>query len=262
MTVALPGSEGLFSHMQEALVRGLQTGNRVRLSRHNRAELDDWLWIARSLQQRPTSIAEVVRKPAAYGGDCDAAKAGMGGVIFDLRRDRRPILWRSPFPADVQQRLVSWSNPAGDVTNSDLELAGVLAQHDVAAQHYDVRHATIATRNDNSSAVSWSLKGSVSRDSIAAYLLRLFALHRRAFRYSTTIQHLAGDLNRMADDCSRLWHLTDSQLVAYFNSTYPQKHSWRLCHLRPEMNLALTSALRRKRSSVESWASDPTLTGA
>ena len=259
MTVALPGSEGLFSHMQEALVRALKNG-RVHLTRHNQAELADWLWLAKSLQDRPTSIAEVVRKPAAIGGDCDAAKAGMGGVLFDLRRDRRPILWRAPFPSDIQQRLVSWDNPTGDITNSDLELAGVLAQHDVAAQCFDVRHTTVATRNDNSSAVSWSLRGSVSRDGIVAYLLRLFSLHRRAFRYSTSIEHLAGDLNRMADDCSRLWNLTDKQLIDYFNTTYPQERSWKLCQLRPEMNSALISALRRQRSSPEWLPSAPTPT--
>ena len=204
MTVALPGSEGLFSHMQASLVRAMKSG-RVHITKHNQAELLDWQWLADELQRRPTSIAEVVQKPAAFGGDCDAAKAGMGG--------------------------------------------------DVAAQQFDVRHTTVATRNDNSSAVSWSLRSSTSRDDIAAYLLRLFSLHRRAFRYSTSIEHLAGDLNRMADDCSRLWNLTDSQLVAYFNKHYPQKRSWRLCHLRPEMNSALISALHRKRCSPELWHS-------
>ena len=172
---------------------GTATG-RVHITKHNQAELLDWQWLADELQRRPTSIAEVVQKPAAFGGDCDAAKAGMGGVIFDLRNNRRPILWRQRFPKDIQQRLISWNNPTGDVTNSDLELVGVLAQHDVAAQQFDVRHTTVATRNDNSSAVSWSLRSSTSRDDIAAYLLRLFSLHRRAFRYSTSIEHLAGDL--------------------------------------------------------------------
>ena len=27
----------------------------------------------------------------------------------------------------------------------------------------------------------------------------------------------------MTDDCSRLWHLSDSQLISYFNINYPQK---------------------------------------
>jgi hypothetical protein len=29
----------------------------------------------------------------------------------------------------------------------------------------------------------------------------------------------------MADDCSRLWHLTDWYLLLYFDETYPQTDS-------------------------------------
>ena len=256
MTVALPGAEGLFSMMQAALVKAGR--NRVRLNRHVHAELDDWAYVSASLAQRPTSIAEVVMKPPSYGGDCDAAKAGMGGVAFNLRRPHsRPVLWRSPFPAHIQARVVSYDNPTGDITNSDLELAGAIGQHDIVAQQWDVRHTTIATRNDNSPTVGWTLRGSVSRDAPVAYLLRLFALHRRVYRYTTAIEHLSGDLNRMADDCSRLWHLTDSNFLAYFNTTYPQRKPWRMCNLRPEMNSALISALRSRRSLPESWLNEP-----
>ena len=174
-------------------------------SRLEKAELSDWAWLAESLCHRPTSIAEVVHKQPAFGGDCDAAKPGMGGVVFNLRSSTAaPILWRFPFPDHIQRRVVSFDNPKGDINNSQLELAGAIAQHDVAAQTWDVRHCTIATRNDNSAAVAWSLKGSVSRNDPVAYLLRLFSLHRREFRYSTTIAHLSGDLNRMADDCHGL----------------------------------------------------------
>ena len=254
MTVALPGSEGLFSNMQSALTKALQSGSRVRIGRHEKAELSDWAWLADSLCTRPTSIAEVVHKQPAFGGDCDAAKPGMGGVLFNLRSPTAaPILWRHPFPDHVQRRVVSFDNPGGDINNSQLELAGALAQHDIAAQAWDVRHCTIATRNDNSATVAWSLKGSVSRNDPVAYLLRLFSLHRREFRYTTTIAHLAGDLNRMADDCSRLWHLTDSQLLTYFNSKYPQRKPWRMCRLRSAMSSAVISALSSKRSSPGSW---------
>ena len=163
-------------------------------------------------------------------------------------------MWRHPFPSQVQRRVVSFDNPSGDLNNSHLELAGAVAQNDVVAQAWDVRHCAVATRNDNSAAVAWSLRGSISRNDPVAYLLRLFSLHRRAFRYSVNIAHLAGDLNKMADDCSRLWHLTDRQLVSYFNSRYPQRTSWRLHHLRPEMSSALISALSSRRSCPASWS--------
>ena len=257
MTVALPGSAGLFTHMQAALVRA-GSGHRVRLTKPVHDELDDWAWIVGTLGNRPTSIAEVVKKHPSYGGDCDAAKAGMGGVCFNLRHpEAAPVLWRAPFPSDIQARVVSFDNPTGDITNSDLELAGVIAQNDVMSQLWDVRHTTIGTRTDNSPAVGWTLRGSISRDGPVAYLLRLFALHRRAYRYTCAIEHLPGVQNRMADDCSRLWYLTNPQLLQYFNTHYPQARPWRMYRLRQEMHSSLISALRSKRSSPASWLNVP-----
>jgi hypothetical protein len=56
----------------------------------------------------------------------------------------------------------------------------------------------------------------------------------------------------MADDLSRRWDLSDSQLLTYFDLTYPQAIPWKLCHLRQEMNLATTLALSKKRCNPAS----------
>jgi hypothetical protein len=47
---------------------------------------------------------------------------------------------------------------------------------------------------------------------------------------------IQGSANAMADDCLRLWHLNDSQLLDYFNARYPQRNTWKLCHMRPSEN--------------------------
>jgi hypothetical protein len=52
-------------------------------------------------------------------GTTNAAKADMGGVWF-IKDDA--IILRVPFPAKVQQKLVSFENLQGMVTNLDLEL--------------------------------------------------------------------------------------------------------------------------------------------
>ena len=57
----------------------------------------------------------------------------------------------------------------------------------------------------------------------------------------------------MADDCSHLWHLSDSQLLAYFNRNYPQTIPWKLVTLQSKMNSALTSALQRQRPLLQSF---------
>ena len=175
-----------------------------------------------------------------------------------------PVLWRQPFPLSIQQRLVSFSNPTGDITNSDLELAGAVAHQDILVQGFDVRETTTATLSDNTPTVYWSRKGSTTTTKAPAYLLRLASLHQRFHRYNPEISHIPGVVNKMADDCSRLWHLSDSQLLAYFNRTYPQALSWSMCHLNPVMNSALTSALSATPSKPESFLvapPQPTLPG-
>ena len=57
----------------------------------------------------------------------------------------------------------------------------------------------------------------------------------------------------MADNCSCLWHLSDSQLLAYFNHNYLQTIPWKLVTLQSEMNSALTSALQRQRPLPQSF---------
>jgi len=167
-----------------------------------------------------------------------------------LLRDGRPILWRLPFPDDIVTALVSDSNPDGIINNSELELAGIVATNDVLARESDVREATTATGTDNLPALSWSTKGAVSAKGPAAYLLRHQAMHQRVFRYQSRPFYVPGESNGMADDCSRLWHLSDSELVSYFNATYPQPKPWRLCHLEPGTASALFSALRCKRQPL------------
>jgi hypothetical protein len=55
----------------------------------------------------------------------------------------------------------------------------------------------------------------------------------------------------MADDCSRLWHLSDSQLLAYFNCKYPQPQPWQLVHLRSGMHSTLMKALQQQRPTPQ-----------
>ena len=131
----------------------------------------------------------------------DAAKPGMGGVLF--APGHPPTLWQAAFPADIRQCIVSVENPSGDLTNSDLEQAGVLAHADVAAHMYDLHELTLATLNDNMAAVARNRKGAIMLDRAAAYLCRLSSLHHRHHRYYHEVSHIAGMANEMADILSR-----------------------------------------------------------
>ena len=264
MALALPGSPGCFSLLQTLLKPNQQ---RLKITEAVRHQLLDFLWLAESVSERPTHLGEVVPTPPSYFGAMDAAKAGMGGVWFPpgppqplevqyppTERLQRPTLWRSRFPPDIQRQLVSEKNPHGTITNSDLELAGAIAHDDVLATSVPrIAHISTCSFSDNVPAVSWKSKGSTTTTGPAAYLLQIAALHRRHHRYKNELHYLPGPINRMADDCSRLWNLSDHELLTYFNFTYPQSTSWQMRHLSPKMLSALTSALLRKRSQPESY---------
>ena len=143
--------------------------------------------------------------------------------------------------------LVLFSNPRGSINNSELELAGHIAHNDILARERDLTERTTATGTDNTASHGWSTKGAASSAGPSAYLLRLQAMHQRVFRYQQRTFYLPGDANGMADDCSRLWHLSDEELVSYFDAHYPQPQPWRLCHLNSATASAIHSALRCER---------------
>ena len=201
MVLALPGSRGLFSVLQHAFKSG-QRHLRVTLAMHD--FLDDFRWVVRSLHARPTRVYELFPSSPAVIGATDASGYGMGGVFFVPLDDDEynSYVWRADFPSDVQSQLVTYENPSGIITNSDLEMAATVGHHDVVAHTVGVAEATIGTLHDNAAAMFWNRKGSASMEEPAAYLLRLQALHARQYRYMPTHDFIPGDLNVMGDDAS------------------------------------------------------------
>ena len=257
VSIGIPGSRGLFSLLQEGLRH--TDRHRIRITPEMRDQLDDFEHLAATVQSRPTELAEIVPDHPIALGPHDASGTGMGGAWLPATTDSNlsPIIWRAKFPTHIQERLVSYSNPHGDITNSDLEMAGLLAQQDILAQQVNCRGRTMLPLGDNTPMVSWHHKQSTTTTGPAAYLLRLNSIHQRHYRYVSKSGYIPGSANAMADDCSRLWHLTDSQLLAHFNSTYPQAQPWQIVQLRPEMLSSLISALQRQRPALDSLLSRP-----
>jgi hypothetical protein len=252
MILAIPGGRGLLSQLQAVLTwpaEGLpRPSDRLTLSPAVHDQLADLLWLARDLGGRPTRWGELVDSDPSFLGAVDASAAGMGGVWLDAGQRLPPLLWRQSFPPDVTSAVISWENPAGTLTNSDLEQAGLVCQPDILAQHYDVRERTICAMSDNTPALSRDRRGSTSSDSPSAYLCRLASLHQRAYRYRMRTSHIPGSLlNEMADILSRRWELTNSQLLRLFNSQFPQDQPWQLCPLSANMNSSVTQALWKRR---------------
>lgn len=251
MVIGIPGARGLFSTLQHAF--RTESKKRLKLTKNEHHFINDFRTLAATLPNRPTRIAELVPRTPSVVGTTDAAGAGMGGIAFiHTTHGVEAIVWRAPFDDEIRLRLVSFSNPTGDITNSDLELAATVTHHDVLATNFDLREHTIQSSHDNTPAEAWQHKGSTTTLGPAASLLRVQSHHQRHFRYVPLHDFLPGFLNRMSDDASRLWHLSDSELLAHFNTHYPQIESWRMLHVRPAMFSTVISGLVNKPCDVAS----------
>ncbi|CAJ1970112.1 unnamed protein product [Cylindrotheca closterium] len=218
----MSGSKGHFSLLQDALIG--QVDCRVRLTPEVRVDL--------------------------HVGACNTAKSGMGGVWFT--DDGEAIVWHEPYQDKVKKEVISDRNLTGKLTNSDLELEGTVLHHFVLGKSAQVEGETTCTGCDNTPAVSWHTKGSSTSQKARARILRLAAGLQREQRAHHRIGHLSGVDNRMADDASRLWHLSDDEFVSYFNRTYLQINSWQLYRMPTAVNSLMTSMLLNSESNAES----------
>jgi hypothetical protein len=107
----------------------------------------------------------------------------------------------------------------------------------------------------------WQQKESTTTTTAPAYLLRVQAIHRRFHHYTPLHDFLLSDQNSMANDVSRLLHLSDLQFLTYFNYHYPQpRRSWQMWTPTPSMlSTMITAFLHRKRSWPESFLLAPML---
>jgi hypothetical protein len=132
----------------------------------------------------------------------------------------------------VTDAVVSDSNPDGRLTNSDLEMAGVLLQEAVLEATIGPS-AMIATQTaigcDNLPAVAWTSRmASRSASPVSYRLLRGLAMRQRLTRSAPpAVFHIAGVQNTMADVMSRAvkgvttpFHLLDQSPIAMCPETF------------------------------------------
>ena len=133
-----------------------------------------------------------------------------------------PIVWCMPYPKDIVGCLVSWTNPQGKVTNSELELAGDVVHSDCVAQCFVVKERTTLSRNDNTSGLWWQRKVSATCTSAPAHLLRLQSMHQHFHRYVPRIDFVSGVDNLISERTYRSSDLTENQLLTYLEMNFLQ----------------------------------------
>lgn len=186
VTLAVPGTRGLFSHLQEALHR--PANGCIKALHHAHDTLDDFRWLVQDLGAHPAHLQELALTEPSAQGTTDASEMGSGGVVFPPTNSHtehrqavevgNPVVWRAPVPTDLQRNLQTDENPTGMIANSDSELAAMVLQHDIFTQLCNVRECTTHNATDNTPSLFWQHKGSASANNVPACLLRLQALHQ------------------------------------------------------------------------------------
>ena len=227
--------------------------------------LQDLLTIMKLVAQRPTKCSLLIPGWPDYIGFCDACKTGAGGVWLSGKSGIEPTVWRIQWPKDISDRLVSPSNPTGDLTINDLEFAGLLLQYLVLEElQPDLAGKHAIAWCDNTSTVSWAKRLSCTRSLVGQRLLRALSIRHLVTRSSPLAPwSIAGANNLMADLASRSFRgegkgnylLTDEQLLTKFDRDFPltQEASWTLHQLNKKTASLVFSELQLKRQPLGSW---------
>jgi hypothetical protein len=160
------------------------------------------------------------------------------------------FLWRAPVPEHIAQHLVSFQNPHGFLTNSDLELMALLITTILATNSTDTPHPHILIASDNTPAVAWAAKGSTTSIKAPAFLLHSLATYRRATPFTFKPVFTPGHTNKIADCCSRSFALSDAASLHNMNKTFPVQPSWKLAQLPSELMSTIYSCALGKLPDV------------
>ena len=199
-----------------------------------------------------------------YIGVHDASGQGVGGVVFGENMGCTPTVFWYEWPEDVKRNIITRTNRHGGITNSDLEMAGLLCTWLVMEEVCgDLRERRVAVFSDNDPTVSWVKKLASRHSVVAAQLIRAIALRMKLKgACPITPVRIPGVENSMTDIPSRSfgsveqWHCkTDAELLTLFNTRFPLpgQASWTVFQLTSKVFMRVISALRMQDIELEEW---------
>ena len=236
----------------------------VWLNRHKRvlAAVRGCRTLLRESTKDPARCRELVSGWPDFIGIVDASSHGVGGVVFGEKSECVPTVFRWEWPEDITSDVKSFANPNGSITNSDLEMAGILLLWLVMeAVCGPLQEKHVALFSDNSPSVAWVTRLASRKSLVAEHFVQALALRIKAQRTCPlTTLHIEGKRNAIADVPSRsfgsnpAWHCpTDSEFLTLFNSTFPlpSQNSWTGFHLTSKIAMRVISTLRTKHTDLE-----------
>ena len=265
----VPGLNGLFTPFNRSISQQPKTVW-FRKGSSLRQALTDWRIIFKDTLRRPTHVKQLVRGDPDTARIVDASGEGVGGVIFRINQGCVLTVFRFEWPEEIKAQLQTEQNPTGSITNSDLEMAGLvfvwlMIEHVVQ----DLKHKHVVLLSDNSPSVVW-IDRMASKSSLpAAELLRVLAYRLNATEACPIPPlHIPGRHNRILDIPPRSfgykkeWQFKcDHKFLTFFNSQFPLPNqlSWQLCQPSTKISSRVCHALLTPGSGIQNWRKLPAL---
>ena len=82
-----------------------------------RVAFKDWSALIKEAAAEPMHVNKLVSGPVNYKGTLDASGEGAGDIWVLGEKDMAPIVWQVKWPQEIQDRLITFANPTGDITN-------------------------------------------------------------------------------------------------------------------------------------------------
>jgi hypothetical protein len=262
--MCIPAGRGLLTPMNRLL---RARPDMVNLHRNKKllTAVKDCRTLLREATKDPTRCKELVMGEPDFIGVKDASLYGVGGVIIGENKECVPTVFRMEWPQWVKEEV--WKTNSGEggrLTNSDLEMAGLLLLFLVMEDVCKLQPgAHVALFSDNSPTVSWVRKMAAKGSKVADQLLRALALRLKQRHVSPlTPLHVAGKKNAMTDIPSRSfgseakWHCkTDNELLTLFNNSFPlpNQSSWTVYRPSSAITSRIMSVLANEVLEMDEW---------
>ncbi|KAL7546103.1 hypothetical protein ACHAWF_009436, partial [Thalassiosira exigua] len=119
----------------------------------------------------PTHCKQPIQGWPDYVGAKDASSHGVGGVVIGERAACALTVFRMAWPEDIKADIVTLDNLHGQITNSDIEMTGLLLLFLIMEEVCpELRHRHVALFSDNSPTVSWVKRMAARGSRVAAQL--------------------------------------------------------------------------------------------
>jgi hypothetical protein len=216
---ALYGASHLFSILQHAATQ--RDARRIRITHLLRTVLRDWLLLIKDMHHTLAPLHTLVPTAPTLIATTDALHLGLGGAWTTHHAGTTAnYLWRTPVPLTLQANLLTEKHPGGSVTINDLELAASIIGATLASQSSPLPYNHLLLGTDNTAACAWLNKGSTTSTSAPAFLLHQLARLHCALNFTLSALYVPGTSNHIADCCSRLLYLSDTDFLHVQPSRY------------------------------------------